>query len=82
MDHTIADNSWDPPKAADSPLEALHWKLQTSIHQIEFHNDTVFGYGKVEQVRLKVFPENSNQIGPAVWLRQVKLSGRWIVFIK
>jgi hypothetical protein len=57
-----------PPKAPMKPPEALHWKLQTSIHQIEFHNDTVFGYGKVEQVRLKVFPENSDQIGPAVWL--------------
>jgi len=47
--------------------EALHRKFETSIHQIEFHIDTVVGYGNVEQVRLKVFPENSDQIGPAVW---------------
>ena len=40
------------------PTEAWYKKLQTFIHQIEFHNDTVFGCGNVEQVRLKVFPEN------------------------
>jgi len=57
-----------PPKTPKIPQEALHRIFQTSIHQIEFHSDTVFGYGKVEQVRQKVFPEDSDQIGPAVWL--------------
>jgi hypothetical protein len=49
-------------------MGALHQKLQTSIHQIKFHIDSVFGCGNVEQVRLRVFPENSDRIGPAVWL--------------
>ena len=32
------------------PTEAWYKKLQTFIHQIEFHNDAMSGYGNVEQV--------------------------------
>lgn len=50
------------------PTEAWYKKLQTFINQIEFHNDVMSGYGNVEQVRLKVFPEDPVQIGSAIWL--------------
>jgi len=64
------------------PTEAWYKKLQTFIHQIEFHNDAMSGYGNVEQVRLKVFPEDPVRIGSAIWLWQAKLSCGWNVFIQ
>ena len=49
-------------------MAASHWKFQTPIRQIELHEDTLFGYGNVEQVRLKAIQETPDLVGPAVWV--------------
>ena len=60
-------------------MGASHRKLQTSIRQIEFHNNVVLSYENFEQVKLKAIQRTQDQVGPAVWLGPVKLYGRWII---
>ena len=42
------------------------------MNQIEFHNDTVFGYRNVDQVRLKTIQKTPDQVGPAIWFKAGK----------
>ena len=60
---------YEAPLAIVLPLEESPRKLQTSMAQIEFHNDTLSSYRNVEQVRLKTIQKTLVQVGPAVWLQ-------------